>query len=567
MWKLSRFRSLFHLPIRSRLTGGSRSFTNSTARRDGHAVHDTKLNTHGPDNLFRYTSGRWLIDEKRQLEQRFVKFSIDELCSRAAAVFGPKTKCVRVVKVEGNSNKAFLLTMDDGNEVIAKIPCPNAGAPLLTTASEVATLKFLRSHISIRVPEVYAWSSDSSNPVGAEYIIMEKIRGVALAEKWESMNSLQRYKIIDRIVEMETEFRSLRLPAYGSLFLRDSLPSEYHYYPLPSDLDPDGLFCIGPSSSRPLCHNKPTEVSKLSIGPWDTISDYALSIPHKELALIAADRGKVQARLNRFDDHQSVDEYSDLLQMAMQVLPYLSKDPQVLKWSDSVIWHNDLHFGNIYVSPDDPTMVEGVIDWQSIEACPLFVQVQFPEFLRPPKSYRPGTEIPELPKNFDDLDPDEKKRAEEEQALATQSKYYEMYCLGYNTPVYNAMKLDRRLWEPFVCCELPSTGFLVPLRNSLIQVFRDWNLLGLPGSCPFEFTEDDLKRHNEQVQRYEDNRYLMDIIKGQLRTDDNGWVPIERWEAANKMNEYLFDTYMKTVSEEMSPEKAERAWPFPTKAV
>jgi hypothetical protein len=32
--------------------------------------------------------------------------------------------------------------MDDGNEVVAKLSCPNAGPPSLTTASEVATLKF-----------------------------------------------------------------------------------------------------------------------------------------------------------------------------------------------------------------------------------------------------------------------------------------------------------------------------------------------------------------------------------------------------------------------------------------
>ncbi|EZG05962.1 hypothetical protein H106_04448 [Trichophyton rubrum CBS 735.88] len=520
MWKLSPFRSLFHLPIRSGLTRGSRGFMNSTVLRGENAVHDTKLNTHGRDELFRYTSGRWLINEKHQLDQRFVEFSIDMLCSRAAAIFGPKTKCVRVVKIEGNSNKAFLLTMDDGNEVIAKIPCPNAGAPFLTTASEVATLRFLRSRISIRVPEVYAWDSDSSNPVGAEYIIMEKICGVALAEIWESMNSLQRYEIINQIVKMETEFRSLKLPAYGRLFLRDSLPPEYHHYLLPSDLDPDGLFCIGPSNSPLLCHNKPTDVSKSIVGP----------------SLIAMERDRIQSLLNRFDTHQSVDEYSDLLQKATQVLPYLSKDLEVLKWSDPVIWHNDLHFGNIYISPNDPTIIQGVIDWQSIEASPLFTQVQFPEFLRPPKSYCPGTEIPELPDNFDALDPEEKETAKVEHALATQSKYYEMYCLGYNIPAYNAMKLDRRLWEPFVCCELPPTGFLVPLRNSLIRIFQDWNLLGFSGSY---------------------------IIKGQLRTDDNGWVPIERWEATNKMNEYLFDTYMKTMSEETSPEMANKAWPIP----
>ena len=96
------------------------------------------------NDLFRYTSGRWLVNEKSQQQQRYVKFDLDHLCRLAAAHFPNATKCVRVVKVEGNFNKALLLTMDDGNEVIAKIPCPNAGLPSLTTASEVATLKFCK---------------------------------------------------------------------------------------------------------------------------------------------------------------------------------------------------------------------------------------------------------------------------------------------------------------------------------------------------------------------------------------------------------------------------------------
>lgn len=34
--------------------------------------------------------------------------------------------------------------MNDGNEVIAKVPNPNAGRPHFTTASEVATMDFVR---------------------------------------------------------------------------------------------------------------------------------------------------------------------------------------------------------------------------------------------------------------------------------------------------------------------------------------------------------------------------------------------------------------------------------------
>ncbi|KAH3610312.1 hypothetical protein KXV38_000535 [Aspergillus fumigatus] len=203
------------------------------------------------------------------------------------------------------------------------------------------------------------------------------------------------------------------------------------------------------------------------------------------------DRDEVQRRLDRFSDPQSVDEYCDLLQKEILVLPVLSHDPRVLESAGSVIWHTDLHLGNIYVSSDDPTTIEG-----------------FPEFLRPPKNYSTGTEIPSLPENFEELDPDQKERVAEEQTLAAQSKYYEMSCLAYNKPIYDAMKLDRRLWEPFTCCQLFSNGSMVPLRNSLARLFQDWANIGLPGSCPFEFTEDDLRRHNEQVQHYQDTVYL-----------------------------------------------------------
>lgn len=97
------------------------------------------------DDIFRYSSGRWLVDEKQQLEQRFVKFNVERLCREAVSLFRDATKCVRVVKVEGNFNKSFLLTMDDGSEVIAKLPCRNAGTRSLITASEVATLQFCTS--------------------------------------------------------------------------------------------------------------------------------------------------------------------------------------------------------------------------------------------------------------------------------------------------------------------------------------------------------------------------------------------------------------------------------------
>lgn len=68
-----------------------------------------------------------------------------ELARIAAQVTRSKS-CIQVQKLpEGNFSKVFLITMDDGKEVIAKLPNPNAGRPHFTTASEVATMDYVRT--------------------------------------------------------------------------------------------------------------------------------------------------------------------------------------------------------------------------------------------------------------------------------------------------------------------------------------------------------------------------------------------------------------------------------------
>jgi hypothetical protein len=53
------------------------------------------------------------------------------------------TKCA-----EGLHNKAFILEMDNGSEVFAKLPNPNAGPAHLTVSSEVATRELVRRPVS-----------------------------------------------------------------------------------------------------------------------------------------------------------------------------------------------------------------------------------------------------------------------------------------------------------------------------------------------------------------------------------------------------------------------------------
>lgn len=59
---------------------------------------------------------------------------------------------------EGMNNRAYLITMDDGSVVFAKLPNSNAGPAFYTTASEVATRTF--------VGMVFILSSDTSYLIG-----------------------------------------------------------------------------------------------------------------------------------------------------------------------------------------------------------------------------------------------------------------------------------------------------------------------------------------------------------------------------------------------------------------
>ena len=95
------------------------------------------------EDLHRYTSGRWLWNEAAQLSARRVDFNFEALQRVAAEAIGARA-CVDVTKMtEGNFNKVFLMEMDDGRQVIAKLPNPNVGPAGIITASEVATMDFV----------------------------------------------------------------------------------------------------------------------------------------------------------------------------------------------------------------------------------------------------------------------------------------------------------------------------------------------------------------------------------------------------------------------------------------
>jgi hypothetical protein len=77
------------------------------------------------------------------MAKRYVDFNVYEL-QKVAAQATKSESCIEVEKLpEGLNGKVFLLTMDDGAQVVAKLPNPCGGRPHFTTASEVATMDYV----------------------------------------------------------------------------------------------------------------------------------------------------------------------------------------------------------------------------------------------------------------------------------------------------------------------------------------------------------------------------------------------------------------------------------------
>ncbi len=195
------------------------------------------------------------FNEKERMAERYVRFNVPELMRTAARAVG-RDRCVEIMKfAEGGFNKVFLLTMDDGYEVIARIPTPIAGPAHYTTASEVATMDYLRTRLDIPAPKVFAWASrvGSENPVGAEYIIMEKMQGESLASRWVSLSTKELAEVIEQIVDIESRLFSTPFSEHGNLYYKEDLEEELRENKRNEQNGVDLLsdqFCIGPITTR-----------------------------------------------------------------------------------------------------------------------------------------------------------------------------------------------------------------------------------------------------------------------------------------------------------------------------
>ncbi|EAW11778.1 uncharacterized protein ACLA_094800 [Aspergillus clavatus NRRL 1] len=345
------------------------------ARNNSTTIGDRNSNS----DFFCFTRGRFLSDESHQLSQSYVQFEIDELARLAVgaaeiASNGPR-KCMNIEKMpDGMHNKAVHFTMDNGFQVVGKVPNPNAGQAHFTTASEVATMDFLRNVMKIPIPNVLSWGSTSENPVGAEYILMENVRGVQLSKLWDQLEVDVKFEVLRNIAFYQEKWLDTSFSRYGSLYYKNdvglSTPS-VKYTDKTGVTTVDDRFTIGPSVSR---QNNDDGRLKMDFdrGPWTTAAEYERATGLRELHCTGniPKLPRSPIAIHYSGTYRPSRETKILaIESYLKILKYLLPERSI---QTSHIWHCDLHAENIFVNPSNPSEIYGIIDWQSTELAPLY---------------------------------------------------------------------------------------------------------------------------------------------------------------------------------------------------
>lgn len=368
-----------------------------------------------------------------------------------ATVMGaqPGMGVVRIRKLaEGASNKVFTATIRS-KRVVVKFP-DHVVPSRLVTASEVATLDYLRTELDMHVPRVLVWSSNNDNPVGCEYIIMDEVPGEPLDMVWNtSFRFQEKLALVDQVQSMQSRIlqHSSQLGGYGSLYFSKDARAFGFQKELPVRNKNGPLrFCLGPLAHPNFMHSE-VERAGISCGPCKLLKFLRYSVrPNISFArtspedyLIAAidcsiSRVKSQQEgrkdreladscfdfpLNTFSDYSPETALGFLHQYRLAAPSFVPSLSQYSVLTQPVFWHKDLHLGNIFVNPRG--IISGIIDWQDTYCLPLFFQAEVPTFS---DFYRDSPSF-ELPHNFSTIPKgDEKKEELARRFLQTKLRQY-----------------------------------------------------------------------------------------------------------------------------------------------
>ncbi|KAJ6164176.1 hypothetical protein N7470_002848, partial [Penicillium chermesinum] len=506
------------------------------------------------DDFFKFTRGRFIVDEAENLREREVRFDMNKLAQVAADSVGA-TRCVSIKKYpDGMFNKAFLMSMENGQEVVAKVPNPNAGIPHFTTASEVATMDFARSILQTPTPHVYTWNSHAkSHPVGAEFIIMDKIEGVPLSQVWEPWNYPERLPWLLAMTSLQKEWLSVSFSHYGSLYYtKDVQPL------VDNHIMKNGRDWVDAGRST----------LDIERGPWNSLTQYLHAIGIRETLAIKSLRPPKQTTMFCGPGLYQPDAEKKItaLKLFQQIIDILIPSDTAINVPS--LWHHDLHTDNILVDPLNPGKITGIIDWQSCQISPLFYHSPDPAFIELDGPEPKTLDLVPL-QELSGLSADEQFAALEEFTNLNVFIGWRNLMWAKNPNLYQAAEFRKTTAFGLMslACRMFEYGeaHFLSLLVDLKDIWAELPAVKDDIPFPFDFSREDFQRIRLDCDGAEAGTQLVGMVKERMGNlwPQRGFIGLEQYDDCKAILDDIKDQTLKYLAE-TDEEKAEyeRYWPF-----
>jgi len=262
---------------------------------------------------------------------------------------------------EGAFNKLYTISISSDGGVESRLPyvfrVTLPVEPFYKTASEVATLSYVREHTSLPVPRIIAYNSTTENELGFEWILMEKIPGVSLKSVWHKMGmevKERETRLVARYVQQLYDRCSFDV--IGNLYFReDLLDGTVRTVPTTDD-----RFVIGPIVTAFMFAGGRKLRLLRNLGPYSDDGEYMAALTDAEVEDMKFLQSPEARAYDDFDEDVAkdapviVEALRDLQEFRATLFP--SQPPSALS-------HHDLTLSNILVDPAT-FEVTGIVDWE-----------------------------------------------------------------------------------------------------------------------------------------------------------------------------------------------------------
>jgi hypothetical protein len=256
---------------------------------------------------------------------------------------------------------------------------------------------------------------------------------------------------------------------------------------------------------------------------------------------------------------QRVDEdHLRLLETSKKTLEAIGNTTASQEFCSPLLLHPDLNARNIFVDPENPTKILGIIDWQSTAIEPAFAHaLETPDF----------AEEQLLDKT---LDADVPVESQEVQNHARNCRKIWAVMAFLCPKLGKATTLNPALCRYLAGVSSGCSDEAIWLRSLLTDVSNEWDELGILGVCPYQPSQEDANSLSAELEQLESTQRLRAYLSRLLHCETDGWIEEERWDEAIPIYREQYTEFVSACiasreeheTEEDAKKKADKLWPF-----